>query len=326
METIKNRGSNQLQDETKRGWTWAILVFLTILLLVTGCQTSPNPKADDAILDYAAAFTEGIHAYYEKGEAFNELGMNLQAEYAFRYALSTLKSMDYALDCMLYQRGQDVPGTDFFGSKDVPGTTFYVPGTWDSLAALNYNVPWPYFFEGLVYTVQGDRDYAASCFASALVNPQYPVELGKSLMGLGYLSDKGLIALKESLQERIALYQTAVDKQKEIIYLSEGFEPSTEVLARNPLNYDDKFLRTAAQAYLQGASPNYHMALAYYKSALIVDPFDGDNYVGVSLMYVYLNNFEAAAFYIDEGLMVAKDHEGLLAMGQAFKAGGGKDE
>ena len=103
-------------------------------------------------------------------------------------------------------------------------------------------------------------------------------------------------------------------KKKLILLEDKIFEVYSPVKSRYPrshLHFSDKYLRTLAKECLTANENDYRGALRHYKAALAVNPFEGDNFVGCALMHMYLGDIEQTFFYVNEGLFVDPEHEGL---------------
>ena len=163
----------------------ATLICLIIVTALSGCQG----KQPDYI-KIIDAYINGFSGLYEQGNEYTELGLQLQADYAYGWAAASVSSMRYCIDCLLYLAGEGDTLEDVVGER---------PGNWDEIAAMNYASPYPYFFEGLVYNYQGKNEEAKSCYEKALVNPKFSAEHDESLLILTILSVSELKAVKKKL-------------------------------------------------------------------------------------------------------------------------------
>ncbi|NLP14693.1 MAG: hypothetical protein GX383_09535 [Clostridium sp.] len=262
----------------------AMFLCLIFLAAFSGCK---GKQAD--YIKIIDAYIDGFSSMYEQGNEYTELGLQLQADYAYRWAAASASSMRYCIDCLLYLEGEGDTLEDVVGDR---------PGNWDEIAAMNYASPYPYFFEGIVYNSQGKDEDAKRCYEKALVNPKFSAENDKSLLILDVLTVGELKSVKKKL--------TALEDK---IY--EVYSPLKSTYTRSHLNYSDKYLRTLAKECLIANEKDYRGALRHYEVALSVNPFEGDNFVGCALMNLYLGEIEQAFFYVNEGLFVDPEHEGL---------------
>lgn len=300
MEKVRMMQLDSKLLEVRRWrYGWLLILLLLMTLFFTGCQGG-NEKETEQIIGYAVHYLDSMDAYFQKGVELQGEGLTLQAEHAYRYALASVSSMGLAIENLIYIKGEGE-------SVD--------PNQWAELTAIQYASPYPYFFEGLVYSAQGDKDYAATCFEAALINPAFDPEISKPLMALAVLPIEELNVLGQQVRARVEGYSAALEKVQTTHRLFAHTESNfVKELQRNPLNYSDAYLRTAAKAYLKADTLDYNRALAHYQAGLMVNPFEGDNYVGCAVMHFFMGDTESALFYIDEGLFIAPNHEGLVAL------------
>lgn len=275
----------------------AILICFIAITAFSGCAG----KQSEAI-KIADAYIDGFSKLYEQGNEYTELGLQLQADYAYGWAAASVSSMRYCIDCLLYLQGEGDTLEDVVGDR---------PGNWDEIAAMNYTSPYPYFFEGLVYNSQGKNEDAKKCYEKALVNPKFSAEHDDSLMILDVLTVSELQSIKKKLSE-------LEDK------IFEVYTPVKSTYPRSHMNFSDKYLRTLAKESLEANESDYRGALRHYEAALAVNPFEGDNFVGCALMNMYLGDVDKTFFYVNEGLFVDPEHEGLNRIAELLneEAGG----
>lgn len=265
----------------------SIALCITLTVSLAGCvaRVSGSTKIADAYID-------GFAKFYEQGGEYTGLGLQLQAQYAYGWAGASVSAMRYCVDCLLYMKGEGKTLEEVVGGR---------VGSWDDIAAVNYASPYPYYFEGLVYNAEAKNDYAQLCYEKALINPAFSAENGEALSVLEIMSVGDLIALKKKL--------TALEDQIYAVY-----QPEKRTIPRYELNFSDGYLRTLAKEQLSVNDKDYRGALRYYEAALAVNPFEGDNYVGCALMHLYMDDIDKTFFYVNEGLFVDPEHEGLISI------------
>jgi hypothetical protein len=91
----------------------------------------------------------------------------------------------------------------------------------------------------------------------------------------------------------------------------EAYEPEKLYCPRTRLNFDDAYLRLCAKEALEAMPENYRWALRYYEAALSVNPYEGDNFAGCALMWLYIGDLDKVFYYVNEGLYVDPEHKGL---------------
>jgi len=262
----------------------AAVLCLALVVSLCGCggKTSDTVKIVEAYID-------GFSKLYEKGCEYTDSGLQLQADYAYSWAAASVSSMRYCVDCLLYLKGEGKSLEDVVGDR---------MGDWDEIASLNYASPYPWYFEGLVYNTQGKNTAAQSCYEKAMLNTAFSPEQDEALSVLHVMSVKELKYVKGKLTE--------LEDQ-----IFAAYEPEHTAYPREELGFSDSYLRTLARECLLRDSTDYRDALRHYEAALKVNPFEGDNFVGCTLMHLYLGEIDKTFFYVNEGLFVDPEHEGL---------------
>ncbi len=267
-------------------------IIIIIILLLPAFAASSCTSDQDEVIKIPEAYLDGFMQFYEQGKEYIELGLQIQADYAYGWAAASISSMRYCVDCLLYLKGEGESLNDVVGGR---------MGDWDEIAAMNFSSPYPYYFEGLIYNIQDKNEDAQTCYEKALINPAFSAETDESLSVLLALSTKQLIDLKHKLIQ-------LEDK------IFEVYEPVKTYYPRHELNYNDMYLRTLAREALEAVDTNYRGALRHYEAALAVNPFEGDNFLGCALMNLYLDEIDKCFFYVNEGLFVDPEHDGLNRM------------
>lgn len=261
------------------------LIALTLyaaVLMGCGGGTSDTTKIADAYIN-------GFTKFYEQGQDYTELGLQIQAEYTYGWAAASVCAMRYCVDYLLYIKGEGPSLEDVVDGRICD---------WDEIAALNYASPYPWYFEGLVYNTQNKNDAAQQCYEKALMNPAFSAEHDEALSVLCVMSVGELKSVKGRLTEL----------EDKILAV---YKPEQTSYPRGELGFSDEYLRVLARESLAANPSNYRGALRHYEAALKVNPFEGDNFVGCALMHLYLGETDEAFFYVNEGLFVDPEHEGL---------------
>lgn len=271
----------------KKFLVW-FLTFTLLTSVLTGCFKKESPPSSEA-MQIADAFTDGFSEFITLGGEYTDLGLQLQAAYAYGWALASISSMRYCADCLLYLSGEGATLEDVTDGR--------VSG-WDEIAGFNYATPYPWFFEGLVQHVQGNTKEAAYLYERAIANPAFDAEYGETLKALTAMNVTQLKELK-----------TRLIKLEDQIF--EKYEPDANHYPRNDFCYDDTYLCLLAKETLEQSGTNYRRALRHYEAALKVNPFEGDNFAGCAIMSFYLDEFDKMYYYVNEGLYIDPEHEGL---------------
>lgn len=272
----------------------ALLALSLCAAVLTGC----GDKARE-VTKIADAYISGFEKLCEQGGSYAEQGLQIQADYAYGWAAASVCAMGLAVDRLLEMKGEAVPETK-------SGR----PGDWDAIAEMNYASPYPWYFEGLVYTALEKEDEARACYEKALLNPAFSAGHDEALSTLLVLTAPELKELREKL--------SALEDALFAVY-----EPKASGYPREAMGFSDLYLRALARESLQADPANYRGALRHYEAALRVNPFEGDNFVGCALMCLQLEEIERVFFYVNEGLFVDPGHEGLLAMAEVLNGGEG---
>lgn len=266
----------------------AVVLLLLVSLcagILAGCgQQKPSPA-----MQIADTYIDGFRKFYELGNEYTQQGLQIQARYAYGWAAASVSSMRRCVDCLLTAKG---------GKPVSDSSSDELPPDWDTIAAMNYASPYPWFFQGLADQAEGRTNEAEACYENALVNPAFDSEYGKALFVLGAMPAGELKTLQKKL--------TGLEDQIFAVYTPEPAD-----IPWDARSFDDVYLCLRARETLQADETNYRGALRYYQAAVAVNPFDGDNFAGCALMCLYLNDSDRTFYYVNEGLYVDPNHEGL---------------
>ncbi len=203
--------------------------------------------------------------------------MTLQAEYTYGLALAPVSALRLCVDNILWLMGEGEAVEDIIGAAPY--------GDWNEVVAVGLGSPMPFYFEGLLYQVQGMEAEAAACYAQAQANPLYTEQ------DYYYLRNM-------SVEDLYALRNAAVEKELAIL---DEYTP-------RPGLYSE---RTGAEF-----SPAYHAALAGEKmqqddsaaaygcflNAVLCYPQLPDYYAATILLGLQIGQTETALNLLNEGL------------------------
>lgn len=261
-----------------------LIAFSLCAAGLTGCGGgSDTAQITDAYID-------GFSRFYEQGNEYTDLGIQLQADYAYGWSAASVSAMRFCVDNLISLKDKGRTLEEISDGR---------PDDWDEIASMNYASPYPWYFQGLTFSALGKNDEAQACYESALRNPAFSSENDESLSVLLTMSSEELEAVREKL--------TKLEDKIFAVY-----EPEQSSYPRETLGFNDAYLRTLAKECLGADPENYRGALRHYEAALRVNPFEGDNFVGCALMHLYLDETDEAFFYVNEGLYVDPEHEGLI--------------
>ena len=283
------------QKKSKRKMV-AIFAPLLIILLIAGLVAVfflKNPTAPSAYEQSGSTINRpaasSIYEQYvstmeqlkKKGDGYVSNGMKLQAQYCYGVAGSSISALRFAVDNILCLKGEGKT------LSEVVGEAY---GNWDTIASLSYASPYPYYFEGLVYQIQGKEEDAKKCYTNAIMNPSFP-QKGVSFYYLNDLSVKELYILKEEL---VTLERN--------IYTE--YTPDGGSCKRDPMNFSDEYLRALAKEALEQNPADFEEARQYYITALKVNPFEPKNFTSLALYAIYMEDMDSAVYYTNEGLWI----------------------
>ena len=284
---------NNQRFVSQRFYAGLTMLALCAVVMLAGCgETSDAAKITDAYID-------GISKFYEQGNDYTEQGLSLQADYAYGWAAASVSAMRCCADNLISQKSA---GASLEEVSDGRATD------WNKIASMSYASPYPWYFEGLIFSAQGKNDEARACYELALQNPAFSAEHDESLSVMLAMSVKELKAVRKKL---VALE----DK------ISEVYQWEQPAYPREALGFNDVYLRTRAKECLENNPTDYRGALRHYEAALKVNPYEGDNFVGCALMHLYLEEMDEAYFYVNEGLFVDPAHEGLNKIADVLNGG-----
>jgi tetratricopeptide (TPR) repeat protein len=272
------------------------IAFLMILVFSVSLAACKRNESD--AMQVANAYIDGFMAFHRTGKEYTELGLQLQADYAYGYAAASISSMRYCVDNLL----------SIQGGGNLEQTVDDRICNWDAIAAMNYSAFYPWVFEGIVHHANGETDKAQACYENAAMNPSFNPDTDTALLLLGMMTENELKALQEKLI-----------KLEEEIYAD--YTPQATSYPRDAMGYDDGYLRNLAREALKANETDYAGALRHFEAALAVNPYEGGNYAGCALMCLYLNDTDRMYYYVNEGLDADPDHKGLNAFADTLNKG-----
>ena len=242
-------------------------------------------------------FKEAMLEIKRMGDDYAESGMKLQAQHYYGIVGSSVGAMRLAVDHILDMKGENKYLDDVAGAEDTNVTAKPIYKDWESIAAISPASPYPYYFEGLIYHIQGNESKAREAYQNALINPLF----SENSAAFYYLNELSIDELSK-MRDELAVIESD---------LYEIFTPRPYGLERHPMNYNDEYLRAKAKDVLEKEPNGYTEALRYYTAALRVNPFDAKNYACCALISIFNNDVDAAITCVNEGLWVDEDNKEL---------------
>jgi len=269
----------------------ALLLTLTVLL-AAGCGDGPGGGREESGSD-AEELIRTAEGCMAVGDRFSALLMDETAAYFYGFAGSTLGSLRLAAERILWLKGE---GEDF-GSL-ARGSRYT---DWDALGELCFACPYPYYFEGLIWDVQGMEEEAETAYGRASVMTNFP-EDGLDFYSMKDMSTAELYALRDRLRE-------AEEK------LYGVYTPVLYGYSRSEFAFSAEYLCLDACELMDGGS--YKEALIPARYAVRQNPRSEENWVVAVTAALYADDPYQAAVWLQEGLAYFPESR---ALGDYLKA------
>ena len=171
---------------------------------------------------------------------------------------------------------------------------------WNILSGFSIVSPYPFFFEGLVENALGNKDEAAAAFRKSFANP-YMI---KTDLDFRFLDGMELPELR-------ALYSRLDVKYTQYI---QGLSLSSSSFERDWRNFNDDWLVTQGLNCLTRENPSISESVPFFDAAVCANPFLVDNFILAASIHICTRNYERAAEYINEGLLLDPNNKDLKEM------------
>lgn len=235
-------------------------------------------------------FIDVMKLYGEMGDACRDLQCNVQGSYYSGYAGASISSLRYAVEYVLWLKGE--------GEKLVDFTSDSLFSGWDEIANIGYMSPYPYFFEGLIYAFQGENAKAAECYAVSEMMEYFPVEG----INFGYLKDESIDSLY-NIRDRLREVENSIYAH---------YVPETHGVERcYELGFTGNLLDLAAGF---GNEKDFVNALKYSKIALQNNPFEETCWSSAATNALFCGYLRDCSLYIEEGMVLFPESERLKAL------------
>jgi tetratricopeptide (TPR) repeat protein len=226
------------------------------------------------------------------GIRMEEQSLPVQQEAYASFAGASVSAFRYAVEWILYLKGEGESMADMTADSPFTG--------WETIAEINYTSPYPSYFEGLIYEVQGKTEECLEPYAMASVMPMFPEE-GLDFYYLKKMDVDALYELRGALR---ALEDT--------IYASYFPELTGRQWDRALFDAGYAFSLSVESAQAGDRSE----ALWYARQALKSDPSVAEHWENAAACAFFLDDLEQAGAFVDEGLAVFPENENLLAFRQ----------
>ena len=285
----------QKMKQEPRGHILSIIIIAALLIAAASAFIIYRSS-----IGSASAYTQFKKAMLEikkMGDDYTENDMNLQAQHYYGIAASSVSAMRFAVDHILDMKGESKYLKDVADADDTNVTAKPAYKDWESIAAISPASPYPYYFEGLIYHIQGNESKAKEAYQNALINPLF----SENSAAFYYLSELDIDELS-TIRDELAVIESD---------LYAIFTPRPYGLERHPMNFNDEYLRAKAKDVLEKEANEYTEALRYYTAALRVNPFEAKNYACCALISIFNNDIDAAITCVNEGLWVDENNKEL---------------
>jgi len=250
----------------------------------------PQNASDEEQIAYA--YINAVVSVFEMGNEYAETGLTTAAAFPYGTAAASICAMRYAVDCLLEMKGV----TPLEDSR---------PRDWDYIASLGWASPHPYVFEGVVFTAKGEQDAAMSCYEKAAENVFISEE------------DHFLIYIINLNADQLQTLRSALTEVEDKIF--DAYAPTPISIPRNENNWDAYYLREQGIKALDEPEPDAVLALLYYRAALSLEPFNGNNYAGLAALCIEIGEPAVGIGWLNEGLFIDPDNEVLNALLESMK-------
>ncbi len=277
--------------------TAALILCLCLLIPLCACDEGNNesaPAAETAAGMTKDEYVKAVKDCLDKGERCEKLFLDETAAYFYGFALSSAGSMRLAAEKILWLKGE---GNDF--SEVCAGSRYT---DWDTLAAICYACPFPYYFEGLLHDIRGETEEDARLYSYASVMDNFP-EKGLDFYYLRNLSVPELYALRDELR---GLEEAVCAEYAPDFY---GFE-------RTVYNFSAEYMRACALDLLE--REQYAEAVIPARYAVRFGHLDVSNWITAVTAAIGAEDFYRAASWLGEGLSYFPENETLLGFKSAI--------
>lgn len=261
--------------------------------LVKQREAAQDKAHSDALRAYV---DEGPETVEDNDEASEILGFDVN---------SMLKSLNSFSKAMLDVSDKMEEKADVLEKKledlgiDVDGEATAMSDRWRSISSLSIVSPYPFFFEGIVQDMCGDKNKARTAYACAAGNPY----IMRGLLDFTFLSSL-------SLQDVQSLWWRLENRATE--YLNR-VSVSSNPFPRDWRNWNSAYLVCKGAEILE-SEESVSNALPYFDAAVLANPFDVGLFISAAAAHMMMGDAKGAAYYINEGLLLDSDNADLMDM------------
>lgn len=270
-----------------------MLLLCMIVFLLSGCDAFQQPGSDSQQAS-EKDLLKTVDVCISQGQRFQNLLMDETAAYFYGFAGSAAGSMRLAVEHILWLKGEG----DSFDALTA-GSRYT---DWDPLGELCFASPYPYYFEGLLYDVQGMEKEAGEAYSRASIMTNFP-DGGLDFYYLKDMSVTDLYALRDKLR---ATENGIYEYYSPVIY---GYERSVYASSAEYLLLD---------AYELLEHESYEAAMVPARYGIRQNPKNEDGWVIAVTAAMYADEPYQAAKWLEEGLKYFPKSEGLGILRKAL--------
>ena len=246
--------------------------------------TEEGSESTAAVIDENAAAHEQLMArcrtYLDRANDLEDVGNVLTAEYLRGYAQAEVSSLRMSIDTILWLMGEGE------SLSDVIGTAPY--RTWDDIAGAGLGNEAPFYFEGLLFEIQGEKEKAEESYQKAAMNP------GREERDFYYLRHMSVEELYQ-LREQVLEMECGIADQ---------YTPRTALVReRTGAEYAPAFHLALMKEYEESPTEMHQCAV----NALLTNPTDPSLYSIAATTAINVSKPEEAYEYVNDGLFLFKD-------------------
>jgi len=259
-----------------------IIAALSCLILfsLTACNPGGNNQESGSKNGTYDQLVKNVNELLSAAALQYDVGLDFESEYVYGLAQAEISSLRLLIDNVLWLKGEGEEISDIIG--DAPYSD------WDEIVAAGLGSDAPFYFEGLLWKMQGEKEKANELFKKAQANPLH--------------EDRDFYYIKKmSVKDLYELRKEVVELENKIYA---AYTPRGVLLTE----------RTGAEF-----SPAYHLAMASDRAAsasqaaqcalnaLLCSPYSPALYGNAALYALAAGDIELTAEILSDGLYLAPD-------------------
>ena len=230
-----------------------------------------------------------------EGDRFTNLLMDETAAYFYGMSGTVLSSLRLAAERILWLKGE---GENFASLAEGSRYT-----DWDTIAEICYASPYPYYFEGLLYDVQGETEKASELYSYSSIMTNFPEE-GLDFYFLKDMTIDDLYKLRDELRQK-----------EEDLYSQ--YTPVLYGLERSVYNGISEYLFADAMEKLE--QEKYRDAFILARYAVRQNPKSEEYWILAVIAALSADEPYLAIAFLDEGFKYFPESEKLTVLLNSIK-------